>query len=101
MSGTQLFYYDGTAIVPIPTGDNFISIESPQLNNRGQIAFLGITAIPNRADMFLFTGTTILNLSNDPNLKITDVNGSPSINESGKVLFVANTTTSANNLFLL
>lgn len=99
-TGSQLFLYDGSAINPIPTGNNFISIGTPQLNNQGQIAFLGITASPHRADMFIFSGNTILHLSNDPSLKITDVNGSPSINESGQVLFLANTTTSANNLFL-
>jgi hypothetical protein len=96
---SELIFFDGMQFIPITAGTD-IAARAPALNNNGQMAFLGITSIPSRADMFLFDGTSILNLSIDPNLQITDVNGSPSINDSGKVLFTANTTLSPNNLFL-
>ena len=104
-TGTALILFertDGTAGVDVTAGTGIICCQNspPSLNDKGNIAFAAI--FDQRRDAFLFNGTSIVNISSDPSLHISDVEKLPVINSHGDALFIAHVTGSAidRHLFL-
>jgi hypothetical protein len=85
-----LALYNGMNLTMLTSGTSITDTGNapPSINSSGQIAFLGIDFTINRNDIYLFGGSSIITLTNDPALQIGGVGSFPSINDNGHVAFI-------------